>query len=392
MRIAQVSPLAESVPPRTYGGTERIVHYLTEELVRQGHDVTLYASGDATTSARLVALRERALRLDPDGGDELTEQLLEVERVFTDADAYDLVHFHLDTVHLPLMRRSRTPWITTTHGRMDLPQYRRLFAEFREAALVSISDAQRAPLPWLNWRATVPHGLPLDTIEARAEPGGYLAFLGRICPEKRVDRAIEIARATGIPLKVAAKVDAVDAAYFAAEIEPLLGGDGVEFVGEIGEDGKDEFLGNAAALLFPIDWPEPFGLVMIEAMARGTPVLAFRCGSVPEVIEPGVSGAVVESVAEAIAVLPEVVALDRRLVRAADERRFSARAMAAAYVDVYERSIAEQAGLESSPSNVTSLHEFAAAGQPWSRGGPALADRSLPELAPTKLEDDAVPL
>ncbi len=386
MRIAQVSPLVESVPPKTYGGTERVVHYLTEELVRQGHDVTLYASGDTTTTARLIATRERALRLDPEGGDDLTEHMLEVERVFADADAYDLIHFHLDTLHLPLMRRSSTPWITTMHGRMDLPHYQRLFAEFREARMVSISDAQRAPVPWLQWRATVPHGLPMDAIEPRFESGRYLAFLGRICPEKRVDRAIEIARSTGIPLKIAAKVDAVDAAYFAAEIEPRLGAAGVEFVGEIGEEGKDEFLGGAAALLFPIDWPEPFGLVMVEAMARGTPVLAFRHGSVPEVVEPGVSGAVVDTVEEAVRMLPDVIGLDRRLVRAAAERRFNVRAMAAAYLDVYERLIAEDASLASGRSTVRALRAFAPSPQARSDGS-RQHDRSL-----SAREDDAVPL
>jgi glycosyltransferase involved in cell wall biosynthesis len=337
MRIAQVSPLTESVPPRTYGGTERVVHVLTEELVRQGHEVTLYASGDSTTSARLVAVREHSLRLDAGAEDAAAHHLRAVERVAADASGHDVIHWHLDGLQFPTMRRSPTPCVTTMHGRMDLPELVPLFREFREAALVSISDAQREPLPWLNWRATIHHGLPMGEIVPRHGSGGYLAFLGRISPEKRADRAIEIARRSGMPLRIAAKVDRLDEDYFADRIEPLLGADGVEYIGEIGEDGKDEFLGNAAALLFPIDWPEPFGLVMVEAMARGTPVLAFRHGSVPEVVEPGVTGSVVASVDEAVDAIPGLLELSRAGVRTGVERRFGAERMAQAYIEVYRR-------------------------------------------------------
>ena len=338
MRIAQVAPLAESVPPQLYGGTERIVSYLTEELVREGHEVTLYASGDSVTSAELVAVTERALRLDPDVIDPLALSMVLLERVAADVNRFDVVHFHFDHTQYGYMRRLDAPSVATMHGRMDLPELVTLFDEYAEIPLVSISDAQREPLPDLNWLATVYHGLPMDSIRYYPEAGSYLAFLGRISPEKRLDRAIEIAQRAGMPLKVAAKVDDVDREYYDSDIKPLITGD-VEFIGEIADDQKDDFLGGAGALLFPIDWPEPFGLVMIEAAARGTPVVAFREGSVPEVIDDGVTGRVVDSVDEAVTAIPGVLALPRARVREVAEDRFSARRMATDYLDVYRRMI-----------------------------------------------------
>ena len=342
LRIAQVAPLAESVPPQMYGGTERIVSYVTEELVRQGHRVTLYASGDSVTAAELVAIVPRALRLDPEVIDPLAHSVRLVERVIADADRFDVIHFHLDHLQLGAMRRLRTPSVATMHGRMDLPDLAALYAEFADVPLVSISDAQRIPVPDLNWQATIHHGLPMDEIRPSFAPGSYLAFLGRTSPEKGLPQAIEIARRAAQPLRIAAKVDPVDEEYFETEIRPLLKGE-IEFVGEIPEDQKDSFLGGASALLFPIDWPEPFGLVMIEAAARGTPVLAFPRGSVGEVIEEGVSGMVVDDVDEAIAALPELLRLPRADVRRAVEERFSLPRMARDYVALYRRLVAAQA-------------------------------------------------
>src|SRR3954447_5710201 len=270
MRIAQVAPLYESVPPKLYGGTERIVSYLTEELVRQGHDVTLFASGDSVTGARLVAPCERSLRLDPRCVDPLAHHLVLIEEVFRRAEELDVLHFHIDYLHFPVSRRLRVPHVTTLHGRLDLPDLVPLHREFRGMPVTSISDAQRAPLPWLDWQGTVYHGLPGDLHHLVDEPGDYLAFLGRVSPEKGLDHAIEIARRAGLPLRVAAKVDPADVAYYEEVIQPLLAQPHVEFLGEIGEEEKQGFLGNARAVLFLIDWPEPFGLVMIEAMACGT--------------------------------------------------------------------------------------------------------------------------
>jgi glycosyltransferase involved in cell wall biosynthesis len=339
MRIAQVAPLFESVPPQTYGGTERVVSYLTEELVRQGHDVTLFASGDSVTSARLVACHERSLRLDPTCIDGLAHQIVQLEQVFKRAGEFDAVHFHIDYVHYPLSRRERIPHVTTLHGRLDIPDLVPLYREFHEMPVISISDAQREPLPWLNWIDTVYHGLPHDLYTLREQPGTYLAFLGRISPEKRVDRAIEIARRAGLPLRIAAKIDKADEEYFESTIQPLLEGSHVEFVGEIGEAEKDEFLGNAYALLFPIDWPEPFGLVMVEAMACGTPVIAYRDGSVPEVLDEGVTGFIVTDEDEAVEALEDVPRLDRTECRRVFEERFSASRMARDYVEIYERIV-----------------------------------------------------
>jgi glycosyltransferase involved in cell wall biosynthesis len=339
MRIAQVAPLYESVPPRLYGGTERVVSYLTEELVGQGHEVTLFASGDSETRAKLVAPCRRALRLDRRCVDPLVHHLLMLERVFQDVSRFDIIHFHCDYLHFPWSRRHPCQHLTTLHGRLDIPDLRPLYREFAGEPLVSISDGQRRPLPWADWLGTVHHGLPLDLHTFRDRPGQYLAFLGRISPEKRVDRAIRIAREAGVPLKIAAKVDVVDRAYFEETIQPLLEGGRplVEFVGEIGGQEKDEFLGNASALLFPIDWPEPFGLVMIEALACGTPVIAYRKGSVPEVLEDGVTGFVVQTIAQAVQAVGRVASLSRGKCRQVFERRFGAARMARDYVRLYHR-------------------------------------------------------
>lgn len=337
MRIGQVAPLYESVPPQHYGGTERIVSYLTEELVRQGHEVTLYASGDSLTDARLVAACGRSLRLDERCIDQLAHHLVMLERVFHHADEFDVVHFHVDYLHFPFSRRRILPHVTTLHGRLDIPDLVPLYREYREMPVVSISDAQRGPLPWANWQATVHHGVPLDLYRFRARTGSYLAFLGRISPEKRVDRAIEIAKRVGVPLKIAAKVDRVDKEYFESVIEPLLRDPLIEYIGEIGDGEKDEFLGNAYALLFPINWPEPFGLVMIEAMACGTPIIAYRRGSVPEVIDDGLTGFIVNSLEEAVQAVRRVPELNRASCRKAFEDRFSSKRMADDYLQIYER-------------------------------------------------------
>ena len=342
LRIAQVAPLTESVPPKLYGGTERVVATLCNELVRQGHDVTLFASGDSQTSARLVPGCPEALRLinspDPFG-----MHLLMLERVIQRAREFDLIHFHTAPLHFSLARRLDTPHLTTLHGRLDLAPMIAIYSEFSDLPLISVSDAQRAPLPRQRWVDTVHHGLPSDELSFRAEPGEYLAFLGRISPEKRVDRAIEIAKACGARLKIAAKVDPTDRDYFATTIEPLLSHPLVEFIGEIGEAEKGDFLGHARALLFPIDWPEPFGLVMIESLACGTPVVAFRGGSVDEILDHGVTGFVVEDLDQAITAIRQVDALDRRMCRQQFDDRFSATRMADDYVHVYTRLVAEAA-------------------------------------------------
>jgi glycosyltransferase involved in cell wall biosynthesis len=342
MKIAQIAPLMESVPPRLYGGTERIVSYLTDELVRLGHDVTLFASGDSVSSANLVPCAAMALRLDPNVRDPIPYYMLMLDRVRQYADDFDILHFHIDQFHFPLFRAMANRTVTTLHGRQDLPDLKPLYFGFSDMPLISISNSQRRPVPNANFVDTVYHGLPAHLLKPNYSPGGdYVAFLGRISPEKRPDRAIMIARAMGIPIKIAAKVDKVDEAYFRTTVEPLLDQPGVEFVGEIDEFGKSEFLGNARALLFPIDWPEPFGLSMIEAMACGTPVLAFRCGSVPEIIDPGVTGLIVDTMEEAVSTLPQVLALDRHAVRRRFEERFSVTRMAKNYLHVY-RSLLRQ--------------------------------------------------
>jgi glycosyltransferase involved in cell wall biosynthesis len=337
MRIAQIAPLAESVPPQRYGGTERIVSYLTEELMRMGHDVTLFASADSMTAARLVGCARVALRLDEAVLD-LPHHLVMLEQVRRRAHEFDILHFHIDLLQGPLLRTLPTPAVTTLHGRQDLPDLLPFYRAFPDMPLISISDDQRLPLPPVNWMATIPHGLPLDLLPFRPGPGSYLAFLGRISPEKRPDRAIAIATRAGLPLKIAAKVDRVDRGYWRGKIGPLVRANPlVEFIGEIGESEKASFLGNALALLFPIDWPEPFGLVMIEAMACGTPVIAYPRGSVPEVVEDGVTGFLVDSVDAAAAAVDRAATLDRARVRAAFERRFTASRMAEDYLEVYER-------------------------------------------------------
>jgi glycosyltransferase involved in cell wall biosynthesis len=343
VRIAQIAPLYESVPPRSYGGTERVVAYLTDELVAQGHEVTLFASADSTTCARLVPCAPQALRLCPGSIDSLAHHVLMLERLARAAAAFDVLHFHIDYLHFPLSRLRAWPNVTTLHGRLDIPDLVPIYDEFADMPVVSISDAQRAPLPQAGWQATVPHGLPVTLHACAAEPGSYLAFLGRISPEKRVDRAVEIAARVGMPLRVAAKVDRVDREYFKERIAPLFDAPFVEYVGEIGEREKTAFLGGAAALLFPIDWPEPFGLVMIEALACGTPVIAWRRGSVAEVIEHGRTGFIVESMDEAVAAVRAIGTIDRRACRAAFETRFTAARMAADYVSVYER-VADRRG------------------------------------------------
>jgi glycosyltransferase involved in cell wall biosynthesis len=336
MKIAQIAPLMESVPPRLYGGTERIVSYLTEELVSLGHNVTLFASGDSITAANLVGCVPQALRLDSNVRDTIPYYMLLLDRVRQHADEFDILHFHIDQFHFPLFRPIAGRTVTTAHGRQDLPDMKPLYIGFGDMPLVSISDAQRLPMPKANFVKTIHHGLPVDLHKPTFSPrGGYVAFLGRISREKRPDRAIQIARTLGIPLKIAAKVDRVDDAYFREEIAPLLEGPGVEFIGEINDLQKAEFLGEALALLFPIDWPEPFGLSMVEAMACGTPVLAFDCGSVREVIDPGVTGIIVDTVDEAICALPHVIAMDRRAVRRRFEERFSATRMAKDYLSLY---------------------------------------------------------
>jgi glycosyltransferase involved in cell wall biosynthesis len=337
MRIAQVSPLAESVPPQNYGGTERVVAFLTEALVAAGHGVTLVASGDSETGARLLAAWPRALRLGPDLADPLVPEVAELELVLRHADEFDVIHWHTNHLHLPIARRMRVPSLTTVHGRQDLPELQPLYDLVGDHPFVSVSNAQRRPVSGVNWVGTIHHGLPRDLLSAGDGSGGYLAFLGRIAPEKRPDRAIEIARRSGVPLRIAAKIDPVDEEYHAESIEEKMDHPLVEFIGEIDDADKQEFLGNAAALLFPIDWPEPFGLVMIEAMACGTPVIAFDRGSVSEVIDDGVSGVIVESTEEAVGAVERALKLPRDGVRARFEKRFTAERMAADYVSLYER-------------------------------------------------------
>jgi len=348
LRIAQVAPLHESVPPRLYGGTERVVSFLTEELVSLGHEVTLFATGDSMTKAHLIPVLDRALRLRVDRSDAIAAHVLLLERVFEKERDFDVIHFHCDYLHFPLSRRATVPTLTTLHGRLDLADLEPLYREFAELPLASISDAQRRPVPWANWKVTVYHGLPLTFARLHPDPGEYLAVLGRISPEKGVDLAIEIAKRSGMPLRIAAKVDRADREYFEAVIRPLLHTPGVEYLGEIGEEDKEEFLGNAYALLFPIDWPEPFGLVMIESLACGTPVIAFPRGSVPEVLEDGVTGWIVSNVEEAVAAVGKIPQLRRSVCRARFEERFSAGRMAGDYLRTYASLIEDRERREGS--------------------------------------------
>jgi glycosyltransferase involved in cell wall biosynthesis len=337
VRIAQIAPLYESVPPRLYGGTERVVSYLTEELVRLGHDVTLYASGDSRTTATLVPGSPRALWRDPQVRETLPHHVLLNERVFRDADHFDVLHFHGDYIHFPLVRRDHRRTVTTIHGWMYPSDLAGLFEEFRDVPLVSISDAQRQFIPCANWQATVYHGLPRDEFTFNATPENYLAFLGRMSPEKGVERAVEIARRAGVPLKIAGKIYPEERGYFDDRIAPLLrqASAFVSFTGELGGTEKTEFLGKAKALLFPIDWPEPFGLVMIEAMACGTPTIAWKRGSVPEVIEEGVTGFIVDTIDDAVDAVRRIGTLERQASRRVFETRFDAARMARDYVQVY---------------------------------------------------------
>jgi glycosyltransferase involved in cell wall biosynthesis len=337
MHIAQVAPLIESVPPKFYGGTERVVSYLTEELVHQGHEVTLFASGDSSTAARLHPVGERALRLDPACENVLAYHMLLVEEVHKQAELFDVIHFHTDFLHYTAFRHDATPFLTTLHGRLDLPDIMALYWEFRELPVISISDNQRRPMPWLNWRQTIYHGLPIHLLHYNDQPDDYLAFIGRMCPEKRPDLAIQIARKSGIPLKMAAKVDEADQEYYTNVILPLLDDTDIDFIGEISEAEKSSFLGNALAILFPIDWPEPFGLTMIEAMACGTPTIAFTAGSVPEVIDDGITGFIVNGIDGAVAAVKNIAALDRQAIRTRFEERFTAERMARDYIAVYEK-------------------------------------------------------
>jgi glycosyltransferase involved in cell wall biosynthesis len=344
MRIAQIAPLFEAVPPKLYGGSERVVYALTEALVELGHDVTLFASGDSTTSAKLDAPWPRALRLDPDIRDWVATYALMIEYVRQRAEQFDVLHFHIDYWPNSTFTRQKVPFVTTLHGRLDLPEFAAVYRMFPKVPLVSISNNQRTPIPDIGWAETIYHGMPANLLTP--QPAGkrdYLAFLGRISPEKGIERAIQIAGRVGMKLKVAAKVDKADAEYFKESVEPLLGAAHVEFIGEINDAQKPAFLSGAHALLFPIDWPEPFGLVMIEAMACGCPVLAMRRGSVPEVMDDGITGIVVDNVEEAVAAFPRLATIDRAGVRAQFEKRFTSRRMAEDYLALYRRLIAERA-------------------------------------------------
>ena len=337
MKIAQVTPLYEAVPPRLYGGTERVVAHLTDALVELGHDVTLFASAEAETRARLIPVRDQAIRLDPEPlKSDLAAHMTMLAEVLDRADDFDVIHFHTDMVHFPFFQGLADKTVTTLHGRLDLKDLPEVYERWPQFGLVSISDDQRRPLPAANWKATVHHGMPDDLYRFSPQSQGYLAFLGRISPEKRPDRAIEIATRLGKPLKMAAKVDAADKTYWETAIKPLVNGNPlIEFVGEIGDARKSAFLGGAEALLFPIDWPEPFGLVMIEALACGTPVVAFRSGSTTEIIEDGATGFLVDTLDQAVTAAGQAYELDRETIRARFDLRFSATAMARRYLDVY---------------------------------------------------------
>ncbi|HEX3501306.1 MAG TPA: glycosyltransferase family 4 protein [Stellaceae bacterium] len=342
MKIAQVSPLMEAVPPKLYGGTERIVAYLADELASMGHDVTLFASGDSVTKARLEAVWPRALRLDTTIRDCLAPHLIMLQTIAERAEEFDIIHSHVDYLGYPIFQRLDVPFVTTLHGRLDLPELSPVYTVFDEVPVVSISDSQREPLPHANYVATVLHGLPERLLLPSFGTGGYLAFIGRISPEKAPDAAIRIAAQAGMKLKIAAKVDAVDREYFTTRIEPLIKGPDIEYIGEISDAEKGDFLGNAAGLIFPIAWREPFGLAMIEAMACGTPVIAFRRGSVPEVIDDGVTGFIVEDEAQAAAAAQRLHRLDRARVRRVFEERFTARRMTEDYLNIYRRLIARE--------------------------------------------------
>ncbi len=352
MRIAQVAPLFESVPPKLYGGTERVVAYLTEELVRQGHEVTLFASGDSTTSANLRAITPRALRLGACTADPTMHHILMVEQVLKELHDFDIIHFHIDYLHFALSRHLKLTQLTTLHGRLDLPEIQPIYREYHEMPVVSISEAQRYPLPRVNWQATVHNGIPVELMQFQPKKGEYLAFIGRISPEKGTHTAIEIALRSGMPLKIAAKVDKVDQDYFSASVQPLLNHTGIEYVGEINDQEKSAFLGGAYALLFPIAWPEPFGLAVIESMACGTPVIAFNRGSVPELIKDGENGFIVDSVEQAVAAVLRIPQIQRRQCRDYFNAHFSSKRMAHDYLDVYEKICQNGAVLPRRPIRV----------------------------------------
>ncbi|MCL5961481.1 MAG: glycosyltransferase family 4 protein [Chloroflexi bacterium] len=337
MRIAQVAPLFESVPPRLYGGTERVVASLTEKLVERGHEVTLFASGDSVSRAKLVSVWKRALRFDPDVVDPWVLLMAQIGAVYENADQFDIIHSHVDYFPFPTAHLVPTPTITTLHGRLDLPELNAIYSLYPDAPLVSISNSQRNPLPRANWIATVYNGIPIDQLTYRPRGGDYLAFLGRISPEKRPDVAIQIAKRAGMRLKIAAKVDKVDEEYFYQVIKPMLKDPSIEYIGEIDQKEKNEFLGNAYALLFPIDWPEPFGLAMAEAMATGTPVIASRRGSVPEIVEHGVTGFICDTVDEMVQACAKIGTLKRSDCRRCIEARFSVRTMTDRYENAYRR-------------------------------------------------------
>ncbi len=355
MRIAQVAPLYESVPPKLYGGTERVVSYLTEELVGLGHEVTLFASGDSVTSANLVAPCERSLRLDTKCVDQLARHYAMLADVLERSDEFDIIHFHVDYLHFPISKAYELPQLTTLHGRLDIPDLDPLYRKYRDMPLASISFSQRRPLCWANWIGNVYHGLAPKGFSQGTGAGKYLAFLGRISPEKRVDRAIQIALETGMPLKIAAKVDRVDREYYETQIKPLLSQPGIEYLGEIAEQQKSDFLGNAYAYLFPIDWPEPFGLTMIEAMACGTPTVAFDCGSVREVLPHGRAGIIVNDMAQAVEAVSQVQELRRSDIRREFERRFTASRMARDYVRLYENILSAKSAEAPAPETDTLL-------------------------------------
>jgi glycosyltransferase involved in cell wall biosynthesis len=340
MHIAQVAPLTEAVPPKLYGGTERVVSWLTEELIALGHEVTLFASGDSVTSAKLEAMWPRALRLDGAVRDPNALHMMMLEQVYRRSSDFDILHCHLDYYPFSLFSRQATPFVTTLHGRLDLPEHQPTFDTFNKVPVVSISNSQRRPLPQANWVRTVLHGLPKDLLVPRPIKPSYFAFLGRIAPEKGIERAIRIAQHCGVKLKVAAKVDRADQDYYDEKIKPLLAAEQVEFIGEINDREKPEFLSGALALMFPINWPEPFGLVMIEAMACGTPVIAFNRGSVPEIIEDGLTGFVVEDINGAVGAVDRLGQLSREKIRQRFEERFTARRMAQDYLNVY-RSLSD---------------------------------------------------
>ena len=381
LKIAVVAPLFESVPPQLYGGTERVVSFLTEELVRQGHAVTLFASGDSVTNGRLHACTQRSLRLGIDCSDPVVPQLahiLQTQEVSRQAQQFDVIHFHVDHVHLPFFAGRDLPMVSTLHGRLDLPLLPELYGLFNDMPLVSISDAQRRPLASAHWVATVYHGLPEDLLAFNPTPGSYLAFLGRISKEKRADLAIRIARRAGVPLKIAAKVDPADAVYYNECIRPLLEESGVEFIGEIGDEEKAEFLGGALATLFPIDWPEPFGLVMIESLACGTPVIAFRRGSVGEILDNGVSGFVVDDEDEAVAAVGRLGSIDRRRCRSEFERRFSVRRMARDYVSVYRTISSAHPNLNELAPEPAEAFQIVPYAQPHAMRGGAAPLKQMP--------------